>query len=74
MGATNVTNDNAHEFEVHQFITEASQLGLVPGEWPTFLSTDLGNGRPFVKQYWTGEGTVLYRQEFGCITLKVLNT
>lgn len=60
--------------ELHHWLTEASMLGLAPGQWPEQLPTTLGNGQPFFKQPYIGEGKVEYRQSMGCIRLTVLNT
>ena len=73
-----VTYQHCSEFEVHHFVTDASDLGLPPGPFPHRLSTDMGNGQPFnvinYKKNDDGDITcVIYRQEFGCIDLHVLN-
>ena len=73
-----VTRDNAFESEVHRWVTEASDLGLAPGDWPLSLNTDLGNGQPF---YLTGADKTAggdlagarYRQGLGILTLLVIN-
>lgn len=72
-----VTKDNASEHQVHEWIAEASDLGLRPGQWPVELTTDLGNGLPFIRE-WLGRddeevARVIYRQANGCIQLTVLN-
>lgn len=69
-----IDTTNAHEIEVHEWWTEASQLGIAPGAaYPDALNTTLGNGQPFVFRGFDAHGTALYMQAFGCITLKVLN-
>lgn len=72
-----VTAYNADEYEAHLWVTEASTLGLRPGEYPNFLKTTLGNGRNFVlksAEYNDGDITVLrYEQHSGCISLHVYN-
>jgi hypothetical protein len=73
-----ITRDNAHETEAHRWVTEASDLGLAPGDWPMSFNTDLGNGQPF---YLTGADKtaggdlagVRYRQGLGILTLLVIN-
>lgn len=61
----------------HDFVTEASTLGLKPGEWPKRLNTDLGNRLPFIlKSVSAPAGELLYVtyvQAMGCIELKVFN-
>jgi hypothetical protein len=65
------------EYELHKFCTEASSLGLKPGEWPNSFDTEMGNKQPFIRQQaimHKGEfAGVAYRQQLGCITLHVLN-
>lgn len=67
-----VNADNAREFEPHKFSAFASDLGLAPGQWPATLSTDLGNGNPFLISHNNGEGYV-YLQQLGCIRLVIFN-
>lgn len=68
------------EYEPRCFQTDASDLGLRPGEWPLVLevSTDIGNGRSFIEPaiIRNPDGDVayvVYRQQFGCISLKIWN-
>jgi hypothetical protein len=72
-----VTFKDVTEVEVHQFATEASTLGIKPGEWPDEMPTILGNRLDFaIHHAECRDGDLLwveYRQEFGCITLKVFN-
>ena len=75
---TIITRDIAHERLPHQFVAEASDIGLVPGSWPEQLQTDLGNGRPFLlHRLERGPDHEIYlaryTQELGCITLRVFN-
>jgi hypothetical protein len=66
-----------HEYEVHKFSGEASTLGLRVGEWPVKIETDMGNGLPFVfydKKIDDGDLLwVTYRQDLGCISLRIYN-
>lgn len=67
-----VTRENASEEEVHRWATEASTIGLRPGEWPSQLTTSLGNGLVF-ELLARGNGYQRYAQRFGNITLCVFN-
>lgn len=69
---TTITSEQATEVETHQFVAEASDLGLPPGEFPRRIDTNMGNGQPFVFQAFRAEVAV-YRQAFGCIVLRLLN-
>lgn len=60
------------ERAVHQFYADASDLGVPPGPYPQSLSTNLGNGQPFVLQRYV-PGAGLYKQSMGCITLHMFN-
>jgi hypothetical protein len=60
------------------FATDVSELNLRPGLWPLSIPTNIGNGLPFIRKSKKvdPEGDlvwVTYVQEFGCITLRVLN-
>jgi hypothetical protein len=65
------------EVEPHKFVAEASELGFRPYEWPDTIPTNLGNKQPFVRcmdERQNGElVAVQYRQQLGCITLRVFN-
>lgn len=69
-----IDSSNAHELEVHQWYADASTLDIRPGaNYPARLDTALGNGQPFVFQRFDGNGTAIYLQALGCLTLKVWN-
>jgi hypothetical protein len=53
----------------------ASDLGLSPvNPFPTTLTTDLGNGQPFVLAKLSEDcSTAQYRQAFGNLTLSIFN-
>jgi len=79
-----ITAAQVTEYEPHRFIAEASSLGHAPGYWPRVLHTNLGNGRPFVQRDFVYDCedvplqdrqlvAMVYWQELGCISLKVLN-
>jgi len=70
--------DDVMEAEPHVFVAEASDFGLKPGTWPDTLATELGNKQPFerVGMKFNDDGElrhVSYRQQLGCITLKLFN-
>jgi hypothetical protein len=67
-----ITRDNTTEFKVHEFMVDASDLGLPPGTWPKTLTTDLGNKQPFIRVH-VDAVRGRYRQEFGCIELMIWN-
>lgn len=77
MNHRDVDKDDVTETAPHEFVGEASTLGFKPGEWPTSLTTDLGNGHDFKRVNVDIKGgecrSVTYRQLFGCISLTVLN-
>lgn len=73
-----VTSLNAAEAEPHIFVAFASDLGLPPGEWPLTLTTNLGNEQPLTRtSKKVGPNgdlvSVTYRQQLGCIALRVFN-
>ena len=72
-----IDRTNAHEYEVHKWSTEASDIGLPVGTWPTQLETTLGNGLPFLLCHAETKGGDLlwvdYLQGNGCIALRVYN-
>jgi hypothetical protein len=55
------------------FTADASDLRLPPGEFPTRIQTELGNGRPFVRLGIDDTGSGHYLQEAGCIELTIYN-
>lgn len=77
MNIRDIDSDDVTETSPHEFVGEASTLGFKPGEWPTRLTTDMGNGHDFERgkpELVDGECvSVAYRQRFGCISLTVLN-
>jgi hypothetical protein len=61
------------EYELGKFCVEASDLRLpLTGRWPMQLTTDLGNGQPFLIKSVSAESAV-YMQGNGCIQLTVFN-
>ena len=76
--ARTVTPQNSAEVRVHEFVAEASELGLPPGCWPLTLHTTLGNGLKFISvgPSFNSEGeavAITYKQANGCISLVVFN-
>lgn len=65
------------EYNTHQFCAEASDLGWPPGKVPCSIPTTLGNRQPFLlRRTERREGEAVcwhYKQQFGCIELKVYN-
>lgn len=73
-----ITREQVVEWPGHRFIAFASDLGMGPGQWPKTLATNLGNGQVFARcgAQCDADGDIQwveYRQELGCITLKVFN-
>ena len=70
-----VTGSNTQRIGEHHVCTEASTIGLAPGAWPRELTTDLGNGHPFVmiEPQVTDGGGYAYRQRAGILLLTVFN-
>lgn len=69
-----ITHDLVTEFEVHHFVTFATDIGLKPGEWPRNLPTDIGNGQDFLVASVGENGQwVNYIQMNGCVRLRVFN-
>lgn len=62
----------AIEVNAHRFVVDASDLALPPGQFPSSLVTDLGNGQ-LLLLVQTDEAGALYRQAMGCIRLRVHN-
>lgn len=77
-----IPRDLLSEFAVHQFEADASELRMKPGQFPLGFDVfpKLGNGLPFTFVSRLSEGTpgvlesVLYRQNCGCVTIRVWNT
>lgn len=64
--------------DVHAFHTDASALGLKPGEWPDMIPATIGNGQPFVRDRIdrSADGDVIsarYEQRLGCLRIYVWN-
>lgn len=74
VAAANVSSSGAG----YHYVGEASNAGLRPGQWPSTLETDLGNGRRLVRERPVRDSAgeliaVEYRQEFGCVVVKLFN-
>ncbi len=69
--------DSVTETSPHNFVADASTLGLKPGEWPRMLQTRMGNGQPFCRRAnnipVNDLVSVQYSQAFGCLSLTILN-
>lgn len=70
-----VTPLNASEVPEESWLwsTEASSIGLAPGNWPLVLDTTLGNGRPFICLSRLADGGRRYHQSDGVLVLHVYN-
>jgi hypothetical protein len=67
------TAQNCTKHSEQHYITEASMLGLRPGEWPREVETDLGNGLPAILYGTTNDGTHIYVQPGTFLRITVLN-
>jgi hypothetical protein len=70
---TMITEKNTTPHSCLIMTTEASELGLKPGEWPNRIGSDMGNKRDFCKDGLTTAGSHVYVQELGCLTLHIYN-
>lgn len=69
------------EYQPHHFCVEASTLStIVPAfknSWPGTIQTEMGNGQPFIitsrKVVDDCLEYVNYRQDCGCLVLRVFN-
>lgn len=74
-----LTKEHLTHVDQHHYVTEASSIGCMPGQWPTQLSVDpmIGNGNPLLRmapEYRDGEVVaVTYRQAWGIVTVRVFN-
>jgi hypothetical protein len=72
-----VNEDNAFPSEEATFrwLAIASELQFPVGKFPTRINTTLGNGQPFIRaaEQQLAPNEVIYRQEFGCVELYILN-
>lgn len=63
----------------HKFATDASDLGLRPGQWPSQIRAEIGNGMPFLRGATNRDGrageisSIKYSQANGCIDLIIFN-
>ncbi len=56
----------------HEFLADASDLGIPPGPPPRKIETDIGNGKDFwLTERW--EWGWVYMQIAGCVMLRVQN-
>ena len=68
-----VKTNQTLEFSTNRLVTDASELGFPPGNFPNQLeAVDIGNRLPFVLTT-VNEDFASYKQEFGCVTLTVYN-
>jgi hypothetical protein len=74
--ASQVTHQNADEICWGEYATDASVLGIAPGEsFPFRLETTMGNGQPFLlKKKLENNAGAVYGQGNGCLNLTVYNT
>jgi len=76
MTNTKITRDMVSEVQVHEFRSDASDLGFPVGSWPRSIDTDMGNGLPFLLWSVGSRDDVryaIYRQSNGVIVLRVYN-
>lgn len=68
-----ITTQNTTATSTNHLVTEASTLGLKPGEWPIDLPTTLGNKQPFRRLRGMDDGGFEYHQQQGTLILRVFN-
>jgi hypothetical protein len=73
-----ITQEMLTAVDGDQYVTEASDIGLVAGKWPTQLPTSIGNGNPLLRMHaeYNAEHELVavnYRQAWGNLTVRVLN-
>lgn len=63
------------EWTVTRFVVEASEIQLPVGMFPQEVKIDefVGNGYPLVLHHFDENGSAIYIQKFGSITLTILN-
>jgi hypothetical protein len=69
---TAINRNAVTQIKAHHFIAEASDLRWPPGFFPHQASTDLGNGQPLLLSL-IEEDSAVYRQQYGCISVRVFN-
>lgn len=79
MTAFAVNRNSLQEDSVHSFSVCASDIGLRPGQWPGMIEVNggIGNGLRFlIAETQVDHGDVRYvkyRQNMGCLVLRVYN-
>ena len=78
LGGLVVDYSQVTEFQPFEYTTEASTIGLRPGDWPVTLETTMGNGLSLLlwSQVFSPSGElshVTYRQANGRVSLTVWN-
>lgn len=68
-----VRYEDVTRVDLHRYAVDASDLAIAPGRWPTRIQTTLGNGEPLLLLTHDETGAE-YRQSFGIVVVKVLNT
>lgn len=68
-----ISRQQVTEVAPFTFVAEASELGFPVGRVPTRLEANvLGNGR-ILDLIRVEEGVFVYKQQFGCLVIKVFN-
>lgn len=75
---TKITAKDLTQIKPNDYVADASELGLAPGQWPEFIDTDLGNLQPLIRdepRHQTGGALAafVYKQAFGLIKVTVMN-
>ena len=68
-----IDDDTLGKYGWGAYVTDASDLGIGPGEWPQTIQATIGNGQPFVLRFVGRDGAHHYSQQAGCLDLIVLN-
>lgn len=68
---------DVQELRPAYFVTDASSVGLLVGDFPEFIETTLGNKQPLVRcNVDRGAGdinSVVYAQQLGNVVVKIFN-
>ena len=71
---TMISKDRLYDSDWNEFVTDASELGFPPGQWPNMISPDkpIGNGQDFILVQVTSDAA-FYQQDLGCYRIVVFN-
>jgi hypothetical protein len=59
--------------DLNLYLTEASTIGLKPGEWPEAIEATIGNGEQLLLSHVRPDGSRVYTQRHSTTVVHVLN-